>query len=98
VSRDEVAGLRVEVSVLGVPKPMAFASRAEALDQLRPGVDGVILQVGPRRATFLPQVWHDLPDPAVFLAHLLVKAGLSAGYAGEMALWRYAVTAFHEER
>ncbi|MDR1151231.1 MAG: AmmeMemoRadiSam system protein A [Bifidobacteriaceae bacterium] len=96
VGPDEVDGLHVEVSVLSAPEPMAVSSRAEALEQLRPGVDGVILQAGSQRATFLPQVWQDLPTPAVFVAHLLAKAGLPADYAGELTLSRYTVTAFHE--
>jgi AmmeMemoRadiSam system protein A len=93
----EYAQTEVEVSVLSPPEPMVFASEAGALEQLRPGVDGVILHAAGRRATFLPQVWEQLPDKAEFMAHLKRKAGLPAGYWGpDVKLWRYGVTAFHD--
>ncbi|MDR3202885.1 MAG: AmmeMemoRadiSam system protein A [Bifidobacteriaceae bacterium] len=88
--------LRIEVSVLSEPAPIDAASEADALAQLVPGDDGVILQAAGRRATFLPQVWNELPDPAEFLAHLKRKAGLPAGYWGDARLWRYSVAAFQE--
>jgi AmmeMemoRadiSam system protein A len=99
VSREEMARVAVEVSVLSAPEPMAFASEAEALAELRPGVDGVILAAAGRRATFLPQVWEQLAEPPVFLAHLKRKAGLPGDYWGsDVELWRYTVTAFAEDR
>ncbi|MDR1711239.1 MAG: AmmeMemoRadiSam system protein A [Propionibacteriaceae bacterium] len=89
--------LEIEVSVLSQPVDYAFGSKQEALAGLRPGVDGVILTAGHHRATFLPQVWEELPDPADFIAHLLRKAGLPASYWGpDVRLQRYTVTAFHE--
>ena len=60
----ELPQIEIEVSILGEAQPLAFASEAEALAQLRPGIDGVILSAGGRRATFLPQVWEQLPEPA----------------------------------
>jgi len=93
----ELGAVAIEVSILGVPEPMAFDDRADALARLRPGVDGVILTAGHHRATFLPQVWEELPDPEEFIAHLLAKAGLPPSYWGDdVRLERYAVTAFHE--
>ena len=64
-------------------------------------VDGVILASGSRRATFLPQVWEQLPEPAVFLAHLKAKAGLAPGFWSAdghdaVRLWRYSVAKFAE--
>jgi AmmeMemoRadiSam system protein A len=93
---DELDAIRIEVSVLSTPVPMAFASEADALRKLRPGIDGVILEARDRRATFLPQVWADLPDPAIFIRHLKRKAGLWAEYWQDIRLWRYTVTAFRE--
>jgi AmmeMemoRadiSam system protein A len=72
----DLAELEVEVSLLGPLEPISFTSEADALSQLEPHVDGVVLAYGDRRATFLPQVWESLPDPAEFLAHLKAKAGL----------------------
>ncbi len=75
---DELPAVDIEVSVLTVPQPLRFRSEADALSQFRPGVDGVIFQCGRRRATLLPQVWEQLPEPREFLRHLKMKAGLPA--------------------
>ena len=93
----EYPAIRVEVSVLSTPEPMSFTSRADALAQLRPGVDGLILTSGRHRATFLPQVWSQLPDPEQFVSHLVRKAGLPASHWGPaVRLERYTVTSFEE--
>jgi AmmeMemoRadiSam system protein A len=93
----ELAQTRVEVSLLTAPVPMAFASEADALAQLRPEVDGVIFSAAGRRSTFLPQVWEQLPEPAVFMAHLKQKAGLPATYWGpDVRLERYTVMKWKE--
>jgi AmmeMemoRadiSam system protein A len=72
----DAADLGIEVSLLSALSPMPFRDEADALAQLRPHVDGVVLTLGGRRATFLPQVWRKLPAPAEFMAHLKAKAGL----------------------
>ena len=65
--------------------------------QLRPGIDGIIFSAGTRRATFLPQVWEQLPKPELFMAHLKQKAGLPADYWGpNVRLERYAVRKWKE--
>lgn len=93
----ELSITRVEVSLLATPQPMRFSSEADALAQLRPTEDGVIFAAGGRRSTFLPQVWEQLPDPAVFMAHLKQKAGLPAAYWGpDVCLERYAVRKWKE--
>ncbi|MFN8010275.1 MAG: AmmeMemoRadiSam system protein A [Holophagaceae bacterium] len=66
----------LEVSLLGPREPLLPASEDELRDQLRPGVDGLILEYGAWRGAFLPQVWEALPDPGIFLAQLKLKAGL----------------------
>ena len=76
LDRAEYDALEVEVSVLSASAPIVVASERELHAQLRPGIDGVTLQWGGRRATFLPQVWESLPDPRDFLGHLKRKAGL----------------------
>ncbi len=97
LSSDELDDVRIEVSVLSAPVPMSFSSRAGALAQLRPGVDGLILTSGHHRATFLPQVWSQLPDPEQFVSHLVRKAGLPASHWGPaVRLERYTVTSFEE--
>lgn len=88
---------RVEVSILSPARPMDFSGEADALAQLRPGIDGVILEHGWHRATFLPQVWEQLPDPREFMAHLKNKAGLSPDFwADGIRLSRYTVEKFKE--
>lgn len=96
---DELPRTRVEVSLLTPPEPMVFANEADALAQLRPEVDGVIFSASGRRATFLPQVWEQLPTPVEFMAHLKQKAGLSARYWGaDVYLERYTVHKWKEPR
>ena len=72
----ELDQTRVEVSLLDTPEPLHFTDDAEAIGQLCPGVDGLILNCGHHRSTFLPQVWESLPTPGLFLEHLKLKAGL----------------------
>jgi AmmeMemoRadiSam system protein A len=98
LSRDELPGTRVEVSLLSPAQPMRCSSEADALAQLRPGIDGVILEHGWHRATFLPQVWEQLPEPRQFMAHLKRKAGLAADFwADDLRLATYQVEKFKEE-
>lgn len=82
VSPREWPGLGVEVSLLSRPEFMEFKSESQVLAQLRPGRDGVIFFAGCQKATFLPQVWEQLPEPRDFLAALKRKAGVAATYWG----------------
>lgn len=75
VQAHEVNGLRIEISVLTPPQPLKFRDPDDLLRQLRPGLDGVTLRLDRRRATFLPQVWENYPDPEVFLSLLSQKMG-----------------------
>lgn len=98
VAADELPTLKVEVSLLTPPTPLSFESEAEALTLLRPNIDGVVLNVRGRRATFLPQVWEDLPSPADFLSHLKQKAGLPPDFwDDDLELECYQVTKWKEE-
>ena len=95
---EELEQLHIEISVLTVPQELAFDSPADLLRKLRPGTDGVVLRVDGRQATFLPQVWEQLPDKEEFLAHLSQKAGLSATAwkDPEAKVLVYQVEAFQE--
>lgn len=73
---DEFNDLDIEISVLGKPEKMIFASEEDLLQLIQPGVDGLILDYGFNRGTFLPSVWEQLPDKKEFLNHLKMKAGL----------------------
>jgi AmmeMemoRadiSam system protein A len=68
--------LGIEVSLLSSLEPMSVASRAELRAEIRPGVDGILIEAGERAGVFLPKVWEDLPDPDEFLDRLWYKAGL----------------------
>ncbi len=72
----ELDTIAIEVSVLSEPEFLDFFGEEELLAQLRPGEDGLIIFSGCRSATFLPQVWEQLPEPRQFLAALKHKAGL----------------------
>lgn len=97
VSTDELNGIKIEVSLLSPATPMDFFDERDALAQLRPNIDGVILEYGAHRATFLPQVWEDLPQPQRFLAHLKRKAGLPEDFwSDDIRLSRYTVQKFSE--
>lgn len=76
LSRRELEQVHIEISVLTLPKALEYEGPAALLEKLQPGVDGVIIERGWCRATFLPQVWEKLPDPREFLTHLCLKAGL----------------------
>ncbi len=90
---EEFATTSVEVSVLSASEPLAFDDETHLLAQLRPGVDGVILEYGRRRATFLPQVWDTLGEPRGFLEALKHKAGLPAEFwHPHVNVSRYSVT------
>ena len=97
LSEQELDAVRVEVSLLSPVVPLAFRDEADALAQLRPGVDGVILEYGCNRGTFLPQVWEQLPTPRDFFRHLKMKAGLPPNFwVDGVRLSRYTVEKFKE--
>ncbi len=97
LSHAEFESIRVEVSLLTPAEPMAVQSEEEALQSLRPGIDGVIFEYDRYRSTFLPQVWEQLSEPSEFLAHLKRKAGLPMHFWAEgVRLSRYGVTKWKE--
>jgi AmmeMemoRadiSam system protein A len=90
VDGDELDALEAHVSVLSPLEPLAATSEPELLDALRPGVDGLLIDDGVHRATFLPAVWSSLPDPHAFLCELRRKAGLPDGsWPPGLRAWRY---------
>jgi AmmeMemoRadiSam system protein B/AmmeMemoRadiSam system protein A len=97
LTQGELAMTRVEVSVLSPLQEMHFASEADALAQLRPGIDGLVFSFGRHRSTFLPQVWEQLPGAAEFMAQLKRKAGLAADFWDPgVRLQRYSVAKWQE--
>jgi hypothetical protein len=74
----DLAGLRLDVSILSHPRPIPAESESELAGALEPDRDGLILTAGKRRALFLPSVWRHLPDGGAFVRHLMAKAGVEA--------------------
>lgn len=98
VQPEELELIEIEVSVLSPQEPLIYDGPDDLIQKLRPGVDGVVLQDGFQKATFLPQVWEKLPDVGQFLSQLCMKMGAPP------ELWRrkslnvftYQVQEFHE--
>jgi uncharacterized protein len=90
LSDRELNGLQISISILSSPEPVICRSERDLLDQLRAGIDGLILEEGHRRGTFLPAVWEALPDPLAFLRQLKIKAGLHPDYwSATLRVYRY---------
>jgi AmmeMemoRadiSam system protein A len=96
----ELEQVAIEVSVLTEPRPLAFSDAEDLLRKLRPNVDGVVIRQGHAGATFLPQVWEQLPKKEDFLGHLCLKAGLprDAWRRGGLTVSTYQVQYFEESR
>ncbi len=98
VRPEELDSLNIEISYLTTPHPLEYQDAEDLLSKLRPHIDGVVLRDGPRRATFLPQVWEKISRPEIFLDQLCLKMGAPKN------LWRtrkirvevYQVQEFHE--
>jgi hypothetical protein len=92
ICASELEKVEVHVSVLSPLEPLRASSHADLLRQLRPGIDGLVFEAAGRRATFLPEVWKQLPDPEQFVLHLKRKAGVSPDYwSDSVRLQRYMV-------
>lgn len=98
VKPHELADIHIEISRLTPAQKLEYSDQVDLISKLRPGIDGVILIDGRRRATFLPQVWEQINDVREFLDHLCYKMG------AQPDLWRkkkldvliYQVEEFHE--
>jgi len=94
----ELDGLELHISILTPSEPMQFDSEEDLLQQMRPGIDGLIMEDGFRRGTFLPSVWEQLPNRELFLRHLKQKAGLPPDYWSDtLKVSRYTTESFGRE-
>lgn len=100
LAADELDSVDFEVSILTEPQPLEYADSGDLLNKLRPKVDGVIIRKNAKSATFLPQVWNQLPRPEDFLSHLCRKAGLSfdAWQNTKLEVSTYQVRYFEEKK
>lgn len=93
----ELGLISIEISVLSPAVPLQAASEKELLAVLEPELDGLLLEDGWHRSTFLPKVWESLPEPAAFLSALKAKAGLPADYwSDELRFSRYRSFTFSD--
>lgn len=98
VRPSEVAGLHIEISILTPPEPLEHSNKEKLLSTLKPGVHGVIIEKRYHKATFLPQVWDQLPQKEIFLSNLCTKAGLPSDEweTGSLKVSTYEVQSFEE--
>ena len=94
----ELDRAKIDISILTSPREFEYTASDDLLEKLRPNIDGVIINKGLARSTFLPQVWEQLPRTEDFLAHLCRKAGLSPDEwkKGELGVSIYQVQYFNE--
>ena len=98
VVQHELSTIRLEVSVLSPMEPFTVSDESDLLERLEPGTDGLVIGLGSRRATFLPKVWDQLPNPAAFLSALKMKCGLEKNFWSErLEFHRYRTTTYAEQ-
>lgn len=95
---NELDDIHIEISRLTPPQDVKYSDSFSLLEELRPGLDGVIIKDGVSRATFLPQVWSKIPDKEEFMDHLCLKMGASPNLwrKGNMTVLTYQVEEFHD--
>ncbi|WP_262964364.1 AmmeMemoRadiSam system protein A [Methylobacter psychrophilus] len=90
LTEDEFGELEIHLSILTPAEAVSFTSEQDLITRLQPGIDGLILEEGRKRGTFLPSVWEQLPEPEEFLQHLKQKAGLAPNYwSKNIKIYRY---------
>lgn len=95
VTADEITQLHIHISILSTPTPVHFTSEHDLVEQLRPGIDGLIMQEGHHRGTFLPSVWDTVKEKDEFIKHLKNKSGLPENYwSDSITVQRYTVEEF----
>ena len=97
LSDKELETIEIEISVLTPAEEINFNDEQDLLSQIKPGIDGLILEDGFNRGTFLPSVWEQLPDKQDFWRHLKLKAGLPPDHwSDNVKVSRYRSLAFSE--
>lgn len=94
----EFEQVNLQVSILSSSETIECTDEASLIKALNPGLDGLIVQDGRYRATYLPSVWETIPDPDMFVMHLKAKAGLPSDYwSPTIQFFRYATLCFGEQ-
>jgi AmmeMemoRadiSam system protein A len=95
IALEELEQLHIHISVLSPLEPLQATSEEELLEQVRPGVDGILIIEGQQRGTLLPVVWEMVPDARRFLHEVRRKAGLPGDYWSDtMTIFRYTAESF----
>jgi AmmeMemoRadiSam system protein A len=95
VEESVLSELDIHIAILTPVNEIACTSERDLLAQLRPGIDGLIIEDKEHRATFLPAVWESLPNPERFVRELKCKAGLASDYwSAQIHCYRYQVESF----
>lgn len=94
--KEELKDIRIEVSVLSLPEKLVYNDAEDILKKIDNSM-GLILKKGQYSATFLPQVWEELPDKGEFLEHLSCKAGLKKDSWKDAEFWYYTIKKDIEE-
>lgn len=98
VTEEELPHLSLHISVLSPSFAMTFKDQDDLLAQLRPNIDGLIIQDGGMRSLFLPSVWEKIENKDQFLAHLKLKAGMRADHwSPTFKAWRFITEGVHSE-
>jgi AmmeMemoRadiSam system protein A len=98
VREDELDQIKIEISRLTPKIPLTYQNPDELLRKIQPGIDGVVIIEGTKRATFLPTVWKKIPDTEEFLNRLCQKMGVAGDYwrSGNLEVYVYQTEEFHE--
>jgi AmmeMemoRadiSam system protein A len=99
LDKKELNLIKIEISILTKPQPLDYQTPEDLINSLRKNIDGVIIKKGPFEATYLPQVWEQIPDKEEFLGSLCVKAGLPSDIwkKEKLEVKIYQVESFKEE-
>lgn len=93
----EIENIRIEISMLSEPESLVVTDRVDLLNRLRRQEDGLLMEDGHHRATFLPRMWDIISDAEEFIDHLLIKAGLPGDHwSATIRFKRYQSLSFCE--
>jgi len=98
LSVKELSQIQIEVSILSEPKELIYDDIADLKSKVVPFQDGIVLRHHGRQATYLPQVWEQLPDFDDFFSSLCLKANLSGDCLSQHPeISTYTVKKYKEE-
>ncbi len=98
LTENELDGLELSISILTKPEPMTFTDEANLLEQIKPEIDGLVIEDKGKRGLFLPIVWEQLPEKRDFLAHLKLKAGFPSDYwSSTLKIYRFRADAVKQK-